>query len=267
MTRRPILTLTTDFGSSGSYVAQMKGVILGLHPEVDLVDVTHAVRPQDVGQAAWILQEVVGAFPDGTLHLVVVDPGVGTERAMVAVELGAQRFVGPDNGVLSLAARRLGFRRGVRLADRRFWREPVSNTFHGRDVMGPVAAHWTRGVDVNEFGPPLEEGLVELPLPEPRRTAGGLEGEVAFIDSFGNLITNIDASQIPGTAEERRNAIVQIGSRSISGIRRSYGESAPGTVLALIGSSGRLEVAVNQGSAAEVLGVGRGDQVKVAAGQ
>lgn len=260
---RPIITLTTDFGTRDSYVAQMKGVILGINPQVQLVDVTHDILPQDVRQAALVLDEAIDAFPAQTIHLVVVDPGVGTDRRIVGAELGGYRFVAPDNGVLSPVARRHAPRRCVQLTESRFWRQPVSNTFHGRDVMGPVAAHWSLGVDLAEFGPALEEPLIELPVPLPRRIPDGVEGEVIRVDSFGNLITNIEQGMLPDEPAARNRAIVEVGSHRIAGIALSYAEHSVGALLAVVGSSGRLEIAVNQGSAADVVGLRAGTCVRL----
>lgn len=254
---RPIITLTTDFGLSGSYVAQMKGVILSINPRVHLVDVTHAVPPQDVRTAAVLLDQTIDAFPEGTIHLVVVDPGVGTDRPMIGAELAGHRFVAPDNGVLSLIAERYELRRCVLLTEGTFWRHPVSNTFHGRDVMGPVAAHWSLGRDLAEFGEPPGAPLVTLPMRQPQRMADGIEGEIIYVDSFGNLITNIDErlleQMLPVEPAARNQVIVEAGSHRIEGIVRSYAERPAGALLALVGSSGRLEIAVNQGNAAELL--------------
>lgn len=258
--RRPIITLTTDFGERDNYVAQMKGVILGINAEAQLVDVTHAVPAQDVLRAAVLLDGAIDAFPDETVHLVVVDPGVGTERAMVAADMGGRRFVAPDNGVLSLAARRYPPERIIELTEPKFWRQPVSNTFHGRDVMGPVAAHWSLGVAVEEFGRPLERGLVELPVPQPEQTAEGVVGEVLWVDAFGNLVTNIEASLLPGAGDR---LVIEANGHIVHELRRSYGEVPPGTVLALVGSSGHLEIAVNQGSACAQLRLEPGVRVAV----
>ena len=199
----PIITLTTDFGTTDSYVAQMKGVILGIAPDATLVDITHQVPPQDIVAGSAILADAVGAFPPDTIHLVVVDPGVGSERRPVAVETTSRgerlgpRFVAPDNGVLTGALQHFPLRRAVRLAERRFWRTDVSHTFHGRDLFAPVAAHLSRGIELAEFGPPLDWELILLPVDRPVVEGDEIRGHIARTDSFGNLITNIDASLIP----------------------------------------------------------------------
>ena len=263
----PIITLTTDFGLSDSYVAQMKGVMLSIAPETTLVDVTHQVFRQDCAAASAILADAVGVFPPGTIHLVVVDPGVGSDRRAVAVEtsgLGDEigpRFVAPDNGVLTGVLQRLSVRHAVQLAERRFWRADVSHTFHGRDIFGPVAAHWSRGVDLSQFGPPLTTPLVALPADRPVIAGAEIRGRIVRTDSFGNLITNIDASMLPETGRER--LVVELGTQQIKGISQFYGEKSPGEPLALFGSSGRLEIAVCQGHAGEILAAWSGDPVTI----
>jgi hypothetical protein len=263
----PIITITTDFGLSDSYVAQMKGAILAISPEATLVDVTHQVPRQDCAAASAILADVVAAFPPGTIHLVVVDPGVGTDRRAVAVETKnaneviGPRFVAPDNGVLTEVLQNRPIQRAVRLAEPRFWRAEVSHTFHGRDVFAPVAAHWSRGIDLAEFGPPLEWPLIKLAANRPVVQAGEIRGRIVRTDSFGNLITNIEASTLPESGRER--LIIELGTQRIVGISRCYGEKPTGELLALIGSSGRLEIAVCQGHAGEILAAWSGDPVAV----
>jgi S-adenosyl-L-methionine hydrolase (adenosine-forming) len=259
----PIVTLTTDFGLSDSYVAQMKGAMLSIAPEATLIDVTHQVFRQDCAAASAILADAVRAFPPGTIHLAVVDPGVGSERRAVAVETMAEgnaegpRLVAPDNGVLTDVVKAFPVRRAVQLTEKRFWRRSVSQTFHGRDIFGPVAAHWSRGVDLSEFGPALETPLVTLPADSPTVAGDTIQGRIVRTDSFGNLITNIDVSLLPTTGREK--LVVELGEQRIVGIARYYGERAPGELLALIGSSGHLEVAVCMGHAGEILAAWSGD--------
>jgi S-adenosylmethionine hydrolase len=262
-----LITLTTDFGLCDSYVAQMKGAILTIAPNATLVDVTHNIPPQDCVAASAVIADAVGSFPLGTIHLIVVDPGVGTDRRAVAVEArggndgGELRFVAPDNGVLTRVLERRTIGRAVRLAERRFWREPVSQTFHGRDVFGPVAAHWSRGVDIAEFGPPLESPLIQLLLPEPIGEGQKLCGEVMRTDTFGNLITKISATHLP--QDDRARLTVEIGTQRIAGISRAYQDRSAGELVAVIGSSGMLEIAVCCGHAGEVLAAWSGDKVIV----
>jgi S-adenosylmethionine hydrolase len=259
-----MITLLTDFGTDDGYVAQMKGVMLGIAPEVTIVDVTHAVPPQDVRRAALILDEVVEAFPPGTVHVVVVDPGVGSARALVGAEAADQRFLAPDNGVLSCVFARHPPRRIHRLTAERFRRTPVSSTFHGRDLFAPAAASLSRGTDLSEFGPSLAAtDLVNLAIPRPRRAGRTWIGEVIAVDRFGNLITNLTAAELAEGAAQPVAARVTIGTATIEGVSRFYAERGPGELLGLIGSSGRLEVAVNGGSAAQRLGLGVGAAVQV----
>jgi S-adenosyl-L-methionine hydrolase (adenosine-forming) len=263
----PLITLTTDFGITDSYVAQMKGAILSIAPDAILIDVTHKIPPQDCAVAAAVLADAVGAFPAGTVHLVVVDPGVGTPRRAIAVEARGEqdeaplRFVAPDNGVLTRVLEARPTVRAVELRERRFWRPTVSQTFHGRDVFGPVAAHWSRGADLAEFGPPLDSPLVKLVLPRPVRDGSNLHGEVVRTDGFGNLITNISAADLSGA--DRTRLTVEIGTQLIGGISQAYQDRATGELLAVIGSLGMLEIAVCCGHAGEILAVWSGDKVVV----
>jgi S-adenosylmethionine hydrolase len=255
----PLLTLTTDFGDGSPYVAAMKGVILGLNPRARLVDLTHQVPPQDVRYAAFFLAAALPTFPAGTLHVVVVDPGVGTERALLSVEAAGQRLLVPDNGCWTEFARRSGPPAAViRLAEPRFWRPAVSATFHGRDILAPVAGHLSLGLDPHLLGPPAAD-WVRADLPLPAREPSGWRGEVVFIDHFGNLITNIPAEELPPAGPLR----VRVGSAEVDRRVRTYGEASPGTAVVLVSSAGLLEVAVNQGSAAQVLSARVGTPVAV----
>jgi S-adenosylmethionine hydrolase len=255
----PIITLTTDFGAASPYAAAMKGVILSINPAVRLVDLTHQVPPQNLRHAAFFLVNAVPCFPREALHVVVVDPGVGTERALLHVEVGGHRLLVPDNGCWSLLADDSP-PRVTRLTQRRFWREPVSDTFHGRDILAPVAAHLSLGVGPALLGPAAND-WVRMPWPEPAATEEGLTGEVMFIDDFGNLITNIPAAEWVQLGEVP--ARVSVGGRSVGPWVRTYGEAPAGTPVALVSSVGLLEVAVNHGSAARLLGAAVGAVVEV----
>lgn len=258
----PPITLSTDFGESDGYVAQMKGVILGIAPAATIVDVTHEIPPGDIRLGALTLDQIVDAFPPATMHVVVVDPGVGSRRSLVGVEAGGQRFVTPNNGLLTDVLARHPPARVHRLTDERYWRHPISSTFHGRDVLAPVAAHWNRGADLADFGPPLPAtDLVQLRSAEPRRDGQSWVGEVLAVDRFGNLITNLHAAGIP--EDSWSQAQVTIGSATIDGISRFYSEQPADSLMALIGSSGRLEIAVNGGSAAARLGLANGAGIRV----
>jgi S-adenosyl-L-methionine hydrolase (adenosine-forming) len=257
-----IITLTTDFGLCDSYVAQMKGVILGINPQVQIVDVTHAIPPQNVRRGAAVLEEIARVFPAGTIHIAVVDPGVGSNRGLLAVCAVGQRYLAPDNGLLWPVLHSFTPERIHRIEADRFWRKPVSATFHGRDILAPVAAHWSRGAEITEFGPPFDGArLVELPPNEPRRVGRMLVGQVESVDAFGNLITNIrDTDLAPG---DRRAVSIAVGGARFTGMSRSYSDQPAASLLALIGNSDHLEVAINQGSAAVTLAVGPGAEVRV----
>jgi S-adenosylmethionine hydrolase len=256
-----VITLTTDFGTGSPYVAAMKGVILSINPWVTVVDVTHDVRPQDVRQAALVLDDVTGRFPPGTCHVAVVDPGVGTDRAMVYAEIGHRRFVAPDNGVLSRLARRIPPSKIIRIAEPEYWLKPVSATFHGRDIMAPVAARLCSGLDPDKLGPPIAK-LVMLEWSEAKTSPGKIEGEILDVDSFGNLITNIEAEMLAGVPDPQ-HVRVQLGEHEVEGVVSTYGDRPHGALTALIGSSGRLELAIVGGSAAKTSGVGVGHPVTV----
>lgn len=253
----PIVTLTTDFGTKDGYVGAMKGVLLSICPELTIVDITHEVPPQDVREGAFCLSEVVPFFPPKTLHIAVVDPGVGSARRGVAIETDHGIFVGPDNGIFSPCLRVTTVRRAVELREPSFRRPEVSRTFHGRDVFAPAAAHLARGVPLTDLGP-LVDDLVPLPLREPVLAPGFADGEVVHVDRFGNLVTNIAAGEIPHPVRA-----VELGFLEIRGITSSYADVEPGSYVALVGSRGFLEIAVRDGSAAARLGLARGAKVVV----
>ena len=256
-----IITLTTDFGTGSPYVAAIKGVILSINPTATLVDVTHEVRPQDVRHGALVLGDVAGRFPPETIHVAVVDPGVGTERAVVYARIGRRGFIAPDNGLLWPLSRRTPPSKLIRLAESQYWLEPVSATFHGRDVMAPVAARLSLGLDPERLGPPHQR-LVELDWPEPEVTPGKIAGEVIDVDSFGNLITNVTAEMLAGVPTQSR-VRVTCGKHEVDGIAKTYGDRAPGELVGLIGSGGRLELAVVAGDAAARFGLSVGTPVMV----
>lgn len=255
-----IVTLLTDFGNGSPYVAALKGVILSINPAAVVVDLTHDIPPQDVRAGALVLEEIAGHFPAGTIHVGVVDPGVGTERAIVYARIGHQAFVCPDNGLLSRVA--LGTRPSsvIRLENPDYWLSPVSMTFHGRDIMAPVAARLSLGLDPARLGG-TQSGLVMLDWPAPSVMAGRIEGHVLRIDSFGNLITDISAALLAEAAAELIHVQCHL-ERAIAHVR-TYGQGTPGALVSLIGSSDRLELAVVGGSAAARLGAAVGDAVLV----
>lgn len=253
----PIITLTTDFGLRDSYVAEMKAIILGLTPAVHLVDVTHEVEPQQIVEGALVLEAAAPFFPPGTIHVAVVDPGVGTGRRGLVVAAADQFFVGPDNGLFTPVFARGGWA-AFELAALEYRRPVVSRTFHGRDVFAPAAAHLALGVRPDRFGPPVSAPVL-LPWSEPRPIAGGLAGSVIHVDRFGNLVTSIDAGQVEAAAGGG-GGTVRIGGRALP-VVGTYADLPPGGAGALVGSRNRLEVVVRDGSAAARLRARRGTPV------
>jgi S-adenosyl-L-methionine hydrolase (adenosine-forming) len=251
-----IVTLLTDFGITDAYVGQMKAAVLAVAPTATLVDLTHAVPPQDVRAGAFLLWSAIEPFPSGSVHLAVVDPGVGSSRLAVAARAArGDYFVGPDNGLLVPALERLGGIAGaVHLTESRYWRPQPSTTFHGRDIFAPVAAHLTLGVPLEALGE-----ATALQRPFELAFADGLDGEVIHVDAFGNLITNLSAERLP----ERFG--VRIGGRHIRFVR-FYAAGDKHELVALVGSSGLVEISVRDGSAAAVTGLSRGAQVEVVPG-
>jgi S-adenosylmethionine hydrolase len=256
-----IITLLTDFGTQDAYVGIMKGVILGIHARAQIVDLTHAVPPQQVLPAALLLRSAAGYFPPGTVHVAVVDPGVGSDRRPLVIATDSGWLVGPDNGVLSLAAAALGTRGIWNIENPELLRHPVSQTFHGRDVFAPVAAHLSRGLAAGAVGP-AEPAFAGLSVPAPRRTAAALVGEVVYVDRFGNLVTNIDAESVARFSP--RALSVSIAGRPVAGPVNAYAAVPEGVALSIVGSWGLLEIAVRNGNAATTLAAGPGTPVAVA---
>jgi S-adenosylmethionine hydrolase len=252
----PIITLTTDWGLRDPFVGIMKGVILGICPGVRLVDLTHEIPPQDVLGGALALEAAAGFFPPGTVHLAVVDPGVGSPRRPIAVESGGQRFVGPDNGLLSHALRLPGWT-CVALEAEAYRLPVVSATFHGRDVFAPAAARLATGTPLSQIGSPVSN-LVHLPPRKLLRDGPDLVGQVVYVDGFGTLITNLPGDAVaPG-------AMVRLGAHAIA-LRSTFADVPPGQLVAFVGSGGTVEVAVRGARADAVLGLSRGVEVTVAA--
>lgn len=253
-----ILTLTTDFGIGGPYVAAMKGVLLGLAPDTQIVDVCHTISPQNILEGAFVLAGIVDAFPHGTVHLAVVDPGVGIDRRLVAARLAEQWFVLPDNGLITGIALNHPFQGIWEITNPALRRHVVSNTFHGRDILSPAAAHLVRGGDPAELGAPLSR-LITLRNFEPMADDTSYVGEVIFRDTFGNLITNVNSTHLAGHPAD--DWVVEIAGERIEGLSRAYGERPAGSLIALPGSSGWVEVAVVNGDAARHLTAGAGTTV------
>lgn len=271
-----IITLLTDFGNVDAYVAQMKGQILSICPTATLIDITHAVPRQDVAYGSLLLAQSVPYFPDGTVHVCVVDPGVGTERDILALEVecaipGAdrptrQRVVLPDNGLASLLLESSRVVAKHRVTERRYWRPVVSSTFHGRDIMGPVAAHWAAGQAIDAFGPECAE-LQSMAWPSAVRVEGAVprfRGSVIALDHFGNMISNIPADWLNADEERYSNCRIIIGERAMRlPLARTYGQLSAGQAIVLVGSHGFVELAVVGGSAAGDLRIVRGDLIEI----
>ncbi|MDD5313018.1 MAG: SAM-dependent chlorinase/fluorinase [Dehalococcoidia bacterium] len=272
-----IITLTTDFGAIDGYVASMKGVILNINPQAVIVDLSHSIEPQFVRQASFILHTSWRFFPEGSIHIAVVDPGVGSHRKAVILKTPSAYFVGPDNGIFSYVLHELAQTHvsqnvpsttdlkkrllpegceAVALSNQEFWRHPVSSTFHGRDIFAPAAAHLSMDVSLSEFGESLDS-LFAFPIPEPfTDPAGNVVGCIVHIDRFGNLITNFKKEHVPP-----KGAAVEIRNQRISSMNRIYAEG--GGLQALIGSNDYLEISIKDGNAASLLGATVGDTLKL----
>ncbi len=258
---RPVIALLTDFGNRDHYAGTMKGVALGICPEAALVDISHEVAAGDVLAAALELAASYRYFPEGSIFLVVVDPGVGSSRRGLAAEAGAYRFVAPDNGVLSIVFDENPPTRVVELCEARYARPTMSRTFEGRDRFAPAAAWLATGIELAALGPPAGS-VYRLDVPRPRDTGEGVEGEVVRVDRFGNLITNIDRHLFERLAAGHP-MVIRIGVLQISRVVSHYAESLPNELCALFGSTDHLEIAVNGASAAAETGAGRGTAVRV----
>jgi S-adenosylmethionine hydrolase len=256
--RPGILTLTTDFGSDGPYVAAVKGVVLGHAPGTQLVDVSHTISPQNILEGAFVLAGIVDAFPPGTVHLAVVDPGVGTDRRLIAVALAEQWFVLPDNGLITGVALGRSAAGIWELTNPALRRPTIAPTFHGRDILAPAAAYLIRGGEPAELGP-VRTRFHTLRNFEPTATEQGAVGEVIFRDTFGNLVTNLAARRLAALPPDAWT--VEIAGNRIDGLVRTYGERPTGALVALVGSSGWIEIAVVNGDAAGQLMVGPGTTV------
>jgi S-adenosylmethionine hydrolase len=272
-----IVTLTTDFGYDDAYVGAVKGAILSTNPEANIIDISHSIEPQNILQAAFILGIAYRFFPKQTIHVAIVDPGVGSERQGIILKTPSALFVAPDNGILSYIIddlfivesqasngytddlKEIVFKTGleaVAITDPRFWRHPVSSTFHGRDVFAPVAAGLSLGISPYEFGEKIKS-LHVLSIPKPSSDSdGNLVGLVLHIDRFGTLITNIKYNDLPG-----KDVVVEVAGHSIQGINDYYAQNKG--IMAIVGSSGYLELSLRDGSACDFLGTVVGDEVKV----
>jgi len=258
---RPIITLTTDFGVSSPYVAQMKGEILSRNREAVVVDITHAIAPQNVVEGAMVLADVARRFPTDTIHVAVIDPGVGTSRRLLYAEIDSQRYIAPDNGLLTLVVRRSTPTTLIELREDSYWNGQVSSTFHGRDILAPLAAHLSLGAEPARLGASANS-LFLLSLPEPQIATDHIVGHVLLADSFGNLITNIYREQVCALAAPELLSVT-CKERMVCGISRTYGDRRPGEIVALFDSQGRLEIAVAHGNAAKLIGAELGTSIVV----
>jgi len=255
-----IITLTTDFGLQDHYVSAMKAVMLGIAPDVRFVDVSHEIPAQDIMAGAWVVKNTAFLYPPGTVHLVVVDPGVGTSRHPIALKIRDQYFVGPDNGIFSLLFKEYEYE-AYKLNNSTYWAQGLSNTFHGRDVFAPVSAHLSTGVSLDEIGEPIDD-LVTYHWAVPIADKDGLQGWVVHIDRFGNLITNISDKLIEDHLK-RKTVKIYVGNTMLNKVVSTFGDVEEGEPAAFIGSSGMLEIGINKGNAARMLSVDKGAQISI----
>ena len=264
MPQRPIITLTTDFGINDHFVGTMKGVILNIAPDAAIVDISHSVQPFDVLDGALTVSQAYSYFPTGTVHVVVVDPGVGTARRPIIASSDGHHFVAPDNGVLSLVYAREERMHVRHVTSEHYFLQPVSNTFHGRDIFAPVGAYLAKMVDTEKFGEEIED-FARFSAPRPKKISENtLRGVVLKVDRFGNLITNITPADAPKLFEAQPGPFkIAVGNCEITEIRQIYAGGAPGEVFGIAGSMGFLEIAANRGAAAQLAAAGKGSDVTI----
>jgi S-adenosylmethionine hydrolase len=264
---RPIVTLTTDFGTNDHFVGAMKGVILEIVPEAAIVDISHAVQAYDVLDGALTISQAYSYFPTGTVHLVVVDPGVGTKRRPIIASSDGYHFVAPDNGVLSMVYAKEERIHVRHITSDHYFRQPVSQTFHARDIFAPVAAYLAKQVDSHKFGEDIED-FVKFAAPKPK-TAGDnrMRAVVLKVDRFGNLITNITPDDIPALFAGQGKFKITVGSKEITSIHSAYAEGEPGEIFGILGSMGYLEIVANRAAAAQLTGASKGSEVAIVLGE
>lgn len=266
MAHRPIITLTTDFGTNDHFVGAVKGVMLDIVPEAAIVDISHAVQAYDVLDGAIAISQTYSYFPTGTVHMVVVDPGVGTTRRPIIASSDGYHFVAPDNGVLSMVYAKEERIHVRHVTSDHYFRQPVSNTFHARDVFAPVAAYLAKMVDSHKFGDEIED-YIKFAAPKPKPAGENkVRAVVLKVDRFGNLITNITPDDVPALFSGKSEFKIVIGSKEITELRSSYAEGGPGEVFGILGSMGYLEIAANRAPAAQLTGAGKGAEVSVTLG-
>jgi S-adenosyl-L-methionine hydrolase (adenosine-forming) len=264
---RPIITLTTDFGTSDHFVGAMKGVILEITPDAEIVDISHAVQAHDVLDGAITISQAYSYFPTGTVHVVVVDPGVGTERRPIIASSDGFHFVAPDNGVLSMVYAREEHIHVRHITSDHYFHQPVSNTFHGRDIFAPVAAYLAKQVDSDKFGEEIED-YVKFAAPKPKPAGENkIRAVVLKVDRFGNLITNIAPEDIPALFKPNPAFKLVVGKTEVTTIHSTYAEGAPKEIFGILGSMGYLEIVVNRGAAAQITGAGKGSEISIILGE
>lgn len=261
-----VITLMTDFGIKDGNVGVMKGVIWGICPAAQISDLSHMIQAQNIREAGYIVARSVPYFPKGSIHVVVVDPGVGTERRPMAAQIGDWFYVGPDNGTITVWLERAHGANWqtdfVELNRPQYWLQNISHVFHGRDIFSPVAAHLANGVPLRELGSPFRNPVL-LELPQPEKTENGWRGEVIHIDHFGNVSTNIRVENLGDAMKKMQSILVHLNGTEINGLVNTFGERAVGELVALIGSTGNLGIAVVNGNAQQRLGTKVGDGVEV----
>jgi len=264
---RPIVTLTTDFGTNDYFVGAVKGVILDIVPEAAIVDISHAVQAYDVLDGALTISQTYSYFPTGTVHMVVVDPGVGTARRPIIASSDGYHFVAPDNGVLSMVYAKEERIHVRHITSDHYFRQPVSSTFHGRDIFAPCAAYLAKLVDSHKFGDEIED-YVKFAAPKPKPAGDNrLRAVVLKVDRFGNLLTNIRPEDVPALFDGKSKFKVTVGSKEITEIRSSFADGGPGEVFGIIGSMGYLEIVANRAAAAQLTGAGKGSEVSIFLGE
>jgi S-adenosyl-L-methionine hydrolase (adenosine-forming) len=261
-----VITVMTDFGIKDGNVGVMRGVIWGICPTAQISDLSHMIQAQNIREAGYILARSVPYFPKGSIHVVVVDPGVGTERRPMAAQIGDWFYVGPDNGTITVwleRAKQEDWQTDfIELKRPQYWLKNISHVFHGRDIFSPVAAHLANGVPLGELGTPFKD-VIRLELPKPEKTNHGWQGEVIHIDHFGNISTNIRIENLGDAMNAKENIILRLNGIEIKGMVDTFGERPVGELVALIGSTGNLGIAVVNGNAQEKLATKVGDPVEV----
>ena len=268
LAQRPIITLTTDFGTNDHFVGAMKGVILEIVPDAQIVDICHSVQAFDVLDGALTISQAYSYFPTRTVHMVIVDPGVGTARLPIIASCDKYHFVAPDNGVLSLVYAKEERIHVRHVTSEHYFLQPVSNTFHARDIFAPVAAYLAKEVDSLKFGDEVQE-YVRFSAPKPKAVdQNRMRGVVLKVDRFGNLITNFTAQDVPALfAAGAHGFKITVGGREITEIHNAYAKGSPGEVFGILGSMGFLEIAANRGAAAQITGAGKGTDVTISLGE